>query len=60
MYDYHITTLLGISAFTNSISARQRWAQSHFVRTQLISGLYDELGNVYFPDNVSIYVLVIY
>ena len=36
----------GISAMTNSISARQRWAQSHFLRTSVISNIFDEYGLV--------------
>ena len=35
---------LGISSITNSISARQRWAESHFLRTTVISSLFDSLG----------------
>ena len=33
----------GILALTNSISARQRWAQSHFIRTSIISQLFQDL-----------------
>ena len=33
----------GILALTNSISARQRWAQSHFIRTSIISQLFEDL-----------------
>ena len=33
----------GVLALTNSISARQRWAQSHFIRTSIISQLFDDL-----------------
>ena len=34
----------GISAMTNSIGARQRWAQSHFLRIEIISRINEELG----------------
>ena len=34
----------GISAMTNSISARQRWAHSHFIRTSIISNILEESG----------------
>lgn len=34
----------GISYMTNSISARQRWAESHFLRTTIVSKVLDELG----------------
>eukprot|EP00794_Sanderia_malayensis_P015514 gene15514-17096_t len=34
----------GISALTNSISARQRWAESHFLRTTIISAVFEDLG----------------
>ena len=33
----------GITSMTNSISARQRWAESHFFRTNIISSLLDML-----------------
>ena len=33
----------GITSMTNSISARQRWAESHFFRTTIISSLLDML-----------------
>eukprot|EP00794_Sanderia_malayensis_P002176 gene2176-2472_t len=33
----------GISALTNSISARQRWAESHFLRTTIISTVFEDL-----------------
>lgn len=36
--------LTGIIHFTNSISARQRWARSHDVRSTIISQVYLELG----------------
>ena len=36
--------MTGISAFTNSITARQRWAVSHSQRTQLISHVMEEAG----------------
>ena len=35
---------IGISSMTNSISARQRWSQSHYLRTAIISDVYEELG----------------
>ena len=34
----------GISAMTNSIGARQRWAQSHFLRIDIISKINEDLG----------------
>ena len=34
----------GVSALTNSISARQRWAESHFLRTTIISKVFEDLG----------------
>ena len=34
----------GISAITNSISARQRWAESHYIRLNIISHLFKELN----------------
>ena len=33
----------GISAFTNSISARQRWAHSHYLRISVVSHLLEKL-----------------
>ena len=33
-----------ISSMTNSISARQRWSESHYLRTAIISDVYEELG----------------
>lgn len=36
--------LTGISHFTNSISARQRWAKSRFTVTSVISHLLNEIG----------------
>ena len=34
----------GISAVTNSISARQRWPESHCIRLSIISHLFEELN----------------
>ena len=34
----------GILALTNSISARQRWAQSHSIRISVISHLFESIG----------------
>lgn len=34
----------GITQFTNSISARQRWARSHDLRSTIISYVYEQLG----------------
>lgn len=34
---------MGISSLTNSISARQRWAESHFLRTSIISNVFEDL-----------------
>lgn len=36
--------LTGVVHFTNSISARQRWARSHDIRSTIISNLLEELG----------------
>ena len=36
----------GIQSMTNSISARQRWVESHFLRTSVISQVFDDLGMV--------------
>ena len=35
---------LGITSITNLISARQRWADSHFLRTSIVSSLLDRVG----------------
>ena len=35
---------IGIAAMTNSISARQRWAESHFIRTSILSHVFQEAG----------------
>ena len=35
---------LGISTFTDSISARQHWADSHFLRTSILSNLFNQIG----------------
>ena len=42
----------GILALTNSISERQRWAQSHFIRTNIISQLFEDL-DLTVKENVS-------
>jgi hypothetical protein len=34
----------GIASLTNSISARQRWAESHFLRSSVISHIFRELN----------------
>ena len=34
----------GISFLTDSISARQRWADFHFIRCSIISNVFDKLG----------------
>lgn len=36
--------LTGVIHFTNSISARQRWARNHDIRSTIISKVYHELG----------------
>lgn len=36
--------LTGISSFTNSIYARQRWSETHSIRTRIISHLLDSLN----------------
>ena len=46
---------LGISLTTNSISARQRWAKSHFLRTTKISSLLETL-NLKGKDDISQYL----
>ena len=35
---------IGITSLTNSISARQRWAQSHSIRVTIISQVFEEMG----------------
>ncbi|CAG4994332.1 unnamed protein product [Parnassius apollo] len=37
-------TLTGVSHFTNSIAARERWALSHSVRTKIMSSVKAEIG----------------
>jgi len=37
-------TLTGVSHFTNSISARQRWVLSHSTRTKILSSVKAEIG----------------
>lgn len=37
-------TLTGVSHFTNSIAARQRWALSHSIRTKILSAVKAEVG----------------
>ena len=34
----------GITSLTNSIGARQRWAESHYLRTALLTQMFDNLG----------------
>jgi hypothetical protein len=34
----------GIASLTNSISARQRWAESHFLRSSVISQVFEDLN----------------
>ena len=34
----------GISSITNSIAARQRWADTHYLRTSVISIIQEQLG----------------
>ena len=34
----------GIASLTNSISARQRWAESHFMRTSVLSQVFEDLN----------------
>ena len=36
----------GIQSMRNSVAARQKWAESHFLRTSVISLLFDDLGMV--------------
>ena len=42
--------LTGVIHFTNSISARQRWAQNHDIRSTIISEVYQELGLQTYQD----------
>lgn len=44
--------LTGITHFTNSISARQRWARSHGIRSTIISYIYEDTGLIK-PQDVS-------
>ena len=32
----------GMTSFTNSIAARQRWTRSHIVRTSITDSMYDD------------------
>ena len=43
---------VGITNLTNSISARQKWADSHYMRTEIISNLKDDL-NLSSKDDLS-------
>ena len=43
----------GISALTNSISARQRWAQSHSIRVTVISKVFEEMGLIARNEDVT-------
>lgn len=47
--------LTGISAFTNSINARQRWAETHSLRTAIITELLQFLGLAKYSDSGSKY-----
>lgn len=42
--------LTGVVHFTNSISARQRWARSHDICSTIISNVFEELGFVKHDD----------
>ena len=42
----------GIISLTNLISARQRWTQSHSIRTSILSKLFEELG-ITSKENIS-------
>ena len=44
------TTKTGIGSLTNSISARQRWTDSYFVRTEIISHLLKDLSMIQKED----------
>ena len=35
---------MGITYLTNSMSAKERWAESHFLRTSVISNVFNQLG----------------
>ncbi|GFW81163.1 uncharacterized protein TNCV_4805311 [Trichonephila clavipes] len=41
---YAARTLTGIAHLTNSISARQRWARSHDIRSTIITHVLEEIG----------------
>ena len=43
---------VGITNLTNSVSARQKWADSHYIRTEIISNLKDDL-NLSSNDDIS-------
>ena len=43
---------VGITNLTNSISARQKWAASHYIRTEIISNLKDDL-NLSTKDDIN-------
>lgn len=45
-------SMTGITHFTNSISARQRWSLSHSMRTKILSKLLEEI-NITSKDDVS-------
>ena len=46
------TQKVGITNLTNSISARQKWAECHYIRTEIISNLKDDL-NLSSKDDIS-------
>lgn len=43
--------LTGITAFTNSLCARQRWSETHTVRTAIITHLLESLDLAKLPEN---------
>lgn len=45
--------LKGITAFTNSLFARQRWSETHSVRTAIITHLLGSLHLVKLPENIE-------
>lgn len=47
--------LTGISSFTNSISARQKWSETHSIRTEIVTHLLETLNLVQLSDGVDEY-----
>lgn len=47
--------LTGITSFTNSLCARQRWSETHYARTAIITHLLESLNLAKYDDNSSQY-----